>query len=921
MPYVLYKQKKPLPFARVSCSLVCLRSTMRKFFKIFMVFVVAIGVTSSGQQIADLATPGSTQLSFNQANTFKVGDILRRKGANFIKAQANNDVAAKAICVVTVATNKRFTCVSAGFIGKLSGLIPGASYFLSVTTPGAYTATEPTGTNQISKPIFTAISNTTAIVNIQLGIFANAGAVLSVAHVTDKAEMLLLDVSVGSTAIWDDGSVYTLQAIPSSVLTNWVKTSNLIRVFNLTTTYSIGALARPAAESLANGDVPNIIYQKIADEVVAPAGTLQNSRRYWAPYASETTWYNGVQASIETAFGAVPDYGTFSQLSNTVGFNTPVTFRGAKNWVGRGFGGTFGASATLDKTKPILTWLVPAGTWGNLSIEKAAVATSGGGKHAMMFDVATNVNAVMSWNTINQSRFVAATVPSGTVLYSTGNAYAIGDIVSSGGTVALGPWYEKISTAPAGTPVSDGTAWKIYRAYAAVFDNWHGGVLYNSDTLYHPGEVVGASITGPWYEKISLASAGTTLTDNTAWEAYDFITSDAGVGARYRANIFGLTIENSQFSGGLRLIGIGDSNNITNSNFTGSNTGITIQQVADTILRSSSAITLTDNNITAKGGIWIKTGQNILMRNNNFELNVAGITDQPTDRRAIINIMGSPTWPTRGVRLEGGHAKVNVVNASDYVVIVDNAIGAYIGDGFRTKKMPNGKAAIWITPNAKNTIIGDVIFEPSTDARGGILDDGQGTKGVYKDVDFSVAGLGTLTASAASITFDCSGTSFTAQDVGKMFTASAQTFTISTFVSATGPGCIRTGEATGAAISRSSYTINHFKAKAGKTDEDPQFVKSVDGMVSMIGQITGAGALTSTHAAGTAMFKMPAGFRPAKLARFGCVSDNNTVMSTCEVEINPTTGEAQVFRNTVGNAWFSLNQIRFFAPDIAYPAP
>jgi hypothetical protein len=83
----------------------------------------------------------------------------------FAKAQANNIVNAEALGVVSqVIDANNFNITQAGKISGLSGLIVGAPYFLSPTTPGAISTAAPSTSGQVSRPILIPDSATTAIV-------------------------------------------------------------------------------------------------------------------------------------------------------------------------------------------------------------------------------------------------------------------------------------------------------------------------------------------------------------------------------------------------------------------------------------------------------------------------------------------------------------------------------------------------------------------------------------------------------------------------------------------------------------------------------------------------------------------------------------------------------------------------------------
>lgn len=90
------------------------------------------------------------------------GDVVRMDGTTYVKAQADSAVNAEVIGVVeSSADANTFVLVLEGEV-TLSGLTAGALYYLSAGTAGAYTATEPSTTGNISKPVFVALTTTTA---------------------------------------------------------------------------------------------------------------------------------------------------------------------------------------------------------------------------------------------------------------------------------------------------------------------------------------------------------------------------------------------------------------------------------------------------------------------------------------------------------------------------------------------------------------------------------------------------------------------------------------------------------------------------------------------------------------------------------------------------------------------------------------
>ena len=90
---------------------------------------------------------------------FSVGEALKSSGSNgaYAKAQADSAANAEVVGVVTVVTDtNNFTLTLSGMI-TVAGAVPnetaGTALFLSAGTAGALTATEPSTSGQISKPV------------------------------------------------------------------------------------------------------------------------------------------------------------------------------------------------------------------------------------------------------------------------------------------------------------------------------------------------------------------------------------------------------------------------------------------------------------------------------------------------------------------------------------------------------------------------------------------------------------------------------------------------------------------------------------------------------------------------------------------------------------------------------------------------
>lgn len=111
---------------------------------------------------AGTTTLSSTSRSITQAtHGFSVGNVLRHNGTIYVTAQANSVVNAESIGIVSEVTDTdTFVLTTEGYVSGLSGLTAGTVYFLSDTSAGAITATQPTDSTDVVKPQLIADSTT-----------------------------------------------------------------------------------------------------------------------------------------------------------------------------------------------------------------------------------------------------------------------------------------------------------------------------------------------------------------------------------------------------------------------------------------------------------------------------------------------------------------------------------------------------------------------------------------------------------------------------------------------------------------------------------------------------------------------------------------------------------------------------------------
>jgi len=109
---------------------------------------------------ANLTVAGYIGKKIAQAlHGFVVGNVLKFAGGVYAKAQADTAANAEVVGMVSeIVDGGNFIISTGGYIAGLSGLTANTVYYLSPSSAGAITATEPSTAGQISKPVFFAVS-------------------------------------------------------------------------------------------------------------------------------------------------------------------------------------------------------------------------------------------------------------------------------------------------------------------------------------------------------------------------------------------------------------------------------------------------------------------------------------------------------------------------------------------------------------------------------------------------------------------------------------------------------------------------------------------------------------------------------------------------------------------------------------------
>jgi hypothetical protein len=139
---------------------------------------------------------GTTDQITYVAHPFAVGDVLYLNGTTYTKAIATSAAASEVVGVVSrVISADIFEITLSGEITGLSGLTAGEAYFLSPTTPGLLTTTEPTVLGQVSVPIGVASGTTTLYVAPKRGVVVGGTNARTEVALSNNATVTVQDVS------------------------------------------------------------------------------------------------------------------------------------------------------------------------------------------------------------------------------------------------------------------------------------------------------------------------------------------------------------------------------------------------------------------------------------------------------------------------------------------------------------------------------------------------------------------------------------------------------------------------------------------------------------------------------------------------------------------------------------------------------
>lgn len=254
----------------------------------------------------------TTQVNITQSSHgFSVGNVLYLNSATYTLAKADNILTAEAIGIVSVVIDANtFTLLMEGYLTTLSGLTAGTPYYLSDSSAGAYTATEPVTVGNVSKPLFVATSTTTAIYNNYRG------------KIIPTSFSLPVSVANGGTGL-TTLTAYALMAAGTTATGNMQQVSGVGNAGQVLT--SAGAAALPTWSNPAG-----LIYTGVSSNTVMVANngyyltgggalTMTLPTTAAAGTILEIVGYGSTSWSIVQATGQTVQIGTATSTSGATG--------------------------------------------------------------------------------------------------------------------------------------------------------------------------------------------------------------------------------------------------------------------------------------------------------------------------------------------------------------------------------------------------------------------------------------------------------------------------------------------------------------------------------------------------------------------------------------------------------------------------
>lgn len=129
-----------------------------------------------------LSTDRLSKIVQQTSHGFDVGDIVRFNGTNFVAAQADNELHAEVVGMVSFKYDaNRFAITQTGFVSNLVNgqYAEGHLYYLSVSNPGELQPAKPTAVGEVELPCFIPYTTTSGYFFGSVGTLITSGALFA----------------------------------------------------------------------------------------------------------------------------------------------------------------------------------------------------------------------------------------------------------------------------------------------------------------------------------------------------------------------------------------------------------------------------------------------------------------------------------------------------------------------------------------------------------------------------------------------------------------------------------------------------------------------------------------------------------------------------------------------------------------------
>lgn len=300
------------------------------------------------------------------AHGLSVGDIVRSNGTagQFTKAQADSSANAEVIGIVTVVTDaNNFTVTTEGYITTgVPTATAGTVFFLSASTAGALTSTEPSTVGQISIPLLTIITSAAkAFFSVRRGLVIATAGTGTVTSVSFTGGLISVATATSTPALTVAG---TSGGIPYfSSASTWASSAALAANAIV---IGGGAGVAPATTTTGTG-----VLTALAVNVGSAGAFVTFNGALGTPSSGTVTNLTGTASiNINGTVGATtPNTGAFTTLSgtSTLTLGVNATTIGKVKMFGNTSGDATIQPAAVAGTATVLTLPAVTGTLASLS--------------------------------------------------------------------------------------------------------------------------------------------------------------------------------------------------------------------------------------------------------------------------------------------------------------------------------------------------------------------------------------------------------------------------------------------------------------------------------------------------------------------------------------------------------------------------